>query len=298
MKKLIIVLGVVGSSVSAVLVRAADAPSMVLVFYRVGFAALILLPVFLTKHRGELRGIPGRYFLFSAVSGMFLGLHFTAYFQSLRYTSIAASVALVDTEVFFIAMMMFLFFREKLSGKCWAGILVTFAGSAAVALADAGRGGSMLLGDLIALSGAGFMACYTMLGTVCRKRMSTTVYTFLVYAFAAVTVLIILLFQQTKVFGYGTINILSGAGMAVFCTLLGHSLFSWGLKYEKPSYVSAAKMLEPVFAAVWGILFFSEFPSAPVAAGGCMIVAGIVWYTLSASQTAPPKLFFRRFRVK
>ena len=34
MKKLIIILGVVGTSLSAVLVRFADAPSTVLVFYR------------------------------------------------------------------------------------------------------------------------------------------------------------------------------------------------------------------------------------------------------------------------
>lgn len=39
-----------------------------------------------------------------AISGFFLGLHFTFYFESLKHTSIASSVVLVDTEVFFVAI--------------------------------------------------------------------------------------------------------------------------------------------------------------------------------------------------
>lgn len=53
MKKLIIILGVVGTSLSAVLVRFADAPSTVLVFYRMLFSVLLLAPVVLTRCRGE-----------------------------------------------------------------------------------------------------------------------------------------------------------------------------------------------------------------------------------------------------
>jgi Permeases of the drug/metabolite transporter (DMT) superfamily len=288
MKKIIVILGVVGTSLSAVFVKLADAPSMVLVLYRVGFAAVILFPYLLIKHRRELKSIPKRNFLLSAVSGMFLGFHFTAYFQSLRYTSIASSVVLVDTEVFFIALMTFLFLKEKLGKKCWIGILVTFAGSVTVAFADAGGGSNILLGDVIALTGAICMSFYTMLGASCRKRMSTTVYTFFVYAFAALTVLLILCVRGVKLFGYGKINLVSGLGMALFCTLLGHSLFSWGLKYEKPAYVSAVKMLEPVFATVFGILIFSQIPSVYVIAGGSMIIAGIIYYTVHNFRKEKP----------
>ena len=44
MKKLLILLGVLGVSLSAPFVRISDAPSMVLVLYRVAIAALLLLP--------------------------------------------------------------------------------------------------------------------------------------------------------------------------------------------------------------------------------------------------------------
>ena len=42
MKKLLILLGVLGVSLSAPFVRISDAPSMVLVLYRVAIAALLL----------------------------------------------------------------------------------------------------------------------------------------------------------------------------------------------------------------------------------------------------------------
>lgn len=280
MKKLVVILGVAGSSLSAVFVRVADAPSMVLVLYRVGFAAAFLLPVLLLRCRDEIKGVPPKYFACGAVSGMFLGFHFTAYFQSLRYTSIAASVALVDTEVFFIALATFLLYRERLGPKRWGAILLTFFGTAVIAFSDAGGGSNVLLGDFLALTGACFLAVYTMLGVFCRRKMSTMVYTFTVYSSAALTLFLILCAQNVKIIGYSKVNVLSGIGLAVFCTLLGHSLFSWALKHEKPAYVSAAKMLEPVFATGLGIAFFREIPSGWVAAGGALVVFGIVRYTL------------------
>ena len=48
-------------------------------------------------------------------------MHFTLYFESLKYTSIAASVVLVNLEVFFVALFLFFMYREKFRSKVfWA----------------------------------------------------------------------------------------------------------------------------------------------------------------------------------
>lgn len=152
-------------------------------------------------------------------------------------------------------------------------------GSLLIALSDAGSGDNILLGDLIALAGAACMAVYTMIGKVCRRSISTTTYTFLVYLSASVTVLIILLCSGTPVFGYEPVNWLTAAGMAVFCTLLGHSVFSWGLKYESAAFISTAKLLEPVFAAILGLLLFKEIPKNQVILGGSFVILGVYVYS-------------------
>ncbi|HBA62255.1 MAG TPA: EamA/RhaT family transporter [Lachnospiraceae bacterium] len=279
MKKIIVLLGVLGVSLSAIFVKITDAPSMVLVFYRTLAAALMLLPAVCLRFRGEITRLTKKEVILCVISGIFLGLHFTAYFESLRYTSIAASVVLVDTEVFFVAFAMLFIFREKISVHGWIGIIAAFVGSVIVAMADAGAGSDVVKGDLIALSGAAFMAVYTLIGKVVRKRISTTVYTFLVYVSSACTVLIFLAAGRTPIIGYGKEAWISGIGMAVFCTLLGHSVFSWALKYEKASFISTAKLMEPIFASIMGMLLFKEIPGIYTVLGGAVIIFGIFYYS-------------------
>ena len=276
MKRLIVLLGVAGVSLSAVFVRWSTAPSLVLAFYRMAFSVLLLLPLAFAR-RGEFRALRRRELSLSLLSGAFLGVHFACYFESLRWTSIAAAVVLVDTEVLFVALASVLVLGKRLSRRAWTAVLLAFGGSVAVALADA-SGGSALRGNLFALAGSLCMAVYTMLGAVCRRRLSTTVYTALVYTSAAGTVLAAALAGGQALAGWGPVNLLAGLGMAVFCTLLGHSVFSWGLKFLPPAFISTANLLEPVLASVWGLLLFDERPGPLVILGGGIILLGIALY--------------------
>ena len=290
MKRLAVLLGVAGVSLSAVLVRWSTAPSLILVLYRVGMAAALLAPYTLLRHREELRALARREVLLCLASGAFLGLHFAAYFESLRYTSIASSVVLVDTEVLFVALGTVLVLRQRLSGRAWLAVALAFGGSVVIAMADTAVGPDAVRGDIIALSGALCMAVYTMIGAVCRKNISTTVYTFLVYCSAALTVLVIALFSGLPLAGYGAENVLTAFGMAVFCTLLGHSVFSWGLKYLPPAFISTAKLLEPVFASVWGLALFGERPGVLTLLGGAVIIAGVALYGRAAGRETERKV--------
>ena len=75
------------------------------------------------------------------------------------------------------------------------------------------------------------------------------------------------------------VNYFTGFGMTVFCTLLGHSVFSWGLKYLPPAFISTVKLLEPVFASLLGLLLFGEVPGILTLLGGAVIIAGIALYS-------------------
>lgn len=290
MKRLAVLLGVAGVSLSAVLVRWSTAPSLILVLYRVGMAAALLAPYTLLRHREELRTLARREVLLCLASGAFLGLHFAAYFESLRWTSIASSVVLVDTEVLFVALGTVLVLRQRLPGRAWLAVALAFGGSVVIAMADTAVGPDAVRGDIIALSGALCMAVYTMIGAVCRKNISTTVYTFLVYCSAALTVLVIALFSGLPLTGYGEENVLAALGMAVFCTLLGHSVFSWGLKYLPPAFISTAKLLEPVFASVWGLALFGERPGLLTILGGAVIIAGVALYSRTTGRETERKV--------
>ncbi len=276
--KLILMLGVLGVSVSSLLVRAASAPSLVTATYRLGWTVLLLLPMVLLRFRAELRRVRGRDLLLCGLSGVLLALHFATWFESLKWTSIASSTVLVSTEVIFTALGFALFLKGRIPRLGMAAIALSFAGSAALALADGGGRGA-LYGDLLALAAAVFVSLYTLIGRVQRDHLSTTVYTFLTYSACLLTLLVLDGATLTPVVGYGWKEVLIGLGLAVACTLLGHSLFSYSLKYLSPSYVSAAKLCEPIFASLLGIPLFGEIPGGVQVFGSVLVLAGVLLYT-------------------
>ena len=284
MKKLVIVLGTVSISLSAIFARMASAPSIILVFYRMLFACVLLLPVVFVKCRDELKRLQRKDIFLCACSGLFLGMHFTLYFESLKYTSIAASVVLVNLEVFFVALFLFFMYREKIPVKGILGIGAAFLGTVLIAVTDMGSGSNVVFGDILAFGGSFCVAVYTLIGRSCRTHIPTSVYTCFVYGFACLTVGIAALISGTPFSGYEPINYGLALGMTIFCTFFGHSVYSWGLKYLNASYITTIKLLEPVFASILGLLIFREIPGVFVIIGGAVVIGGIIYYTRNAES--------------
>ena len=258
---------------------------MVLVFLRMFFASLVLLPWSVFQNREEWAALTRRELLLCILAGIFLAIHFTLYFTAVRFTSIASAVLLVDVEVFFVALASPLLLNRRVTGQGWIGIILTFLGSIIIAFSGGRQGANVLLGDALALAGAACMAVYTLIGAEVRKTRSTILYTTIVYTTGAAVVGAMLIITGTPLPGYTISDYLAGAGLALFCTLLGHSVFSWGLKYESPAYVSTVKLLEPVFATIMGVVFFGELPTWQIVLGGMIVIFGIAWYSFRGEQT-------------
>lgn len=276
--KSVLLLGVVGISISAILVRYSQAPSVITALYRLGWTVFLLLPAVLTRFRAELRRVRGRDAAMCTFSGICLALHFLTWFESLKWTGVAVSTVLVSTEVIFTALGFALFLKGKIPPLGAAAILLAFGGSAVLALAGGGAG-SQLYGNLLALAAAFFVALYTLIGRVQRDYLSTTVYTFLTYLACFLTLLVMALASGTPLAGYGGREWLIGLGLAVLCTLMGHSLFSWCLKFLSPAYVSAAKLCEPVCSGALAVPLFGEIPTGLQLLGAAVILGAVFLYT-------------------
>ena len=279
MKKIGMILGTVSIAMSAIFVRMASAPSIVLVFYRMLFAILILLPVLLINFRDEIKNLKARDILFCACGGLFLGLHFTVFFESLKYTSIAASVVLVNMEAFIVSLTLVLWCGEKIPVKGILGIGAVFLGTVLIAVSDMGSGSNVIFGDILALLGAFFASAYTLFGRACRTHISTSVYTCFVYGFACLTVCLVMIISGTAFTGYGLVNYGAAFGMTIFCTFLGHSVYSWGLKYLSASYISTVKLMESFFSSLFGFFIFGEIPGILVIIGGVIAIGGVAIYS-------------------
>lgn len=278
---LMIVIGIFGISLSAIFVKYSTAPSAVTAAFRLLWTVFLMSPVVWGKKdvREELLHVNKKEFAFSALSGLFLAIHFALWFESLQYTSVASSTSIVCTEVIWVALGFCLFLKGKLSKKAILAIGITFAGSLIIAYADSSAGDVHLYGDFLALVAAVAVAVYTLLGRIVRKNVSTNVYTYVVYTSCAAILLVTCLIQGYHLLDYGMSAVVVGLLLSVFSTILGHSIFSWCLKYFSPAFVSASKLCEPVVAAIIAAFLFGEFPVLLQVAGGAMIIGGVYYYS-------------------
>lgn len=279
---LMIVIGVIGISLSSIFVKYSAAPSSVTAACRLLWTVLLMTPAVLGKKSvcKELLSSNRKTVLLSFLSGSFLAIHFVLWFESLQHTSVASSTTIVCTEVIWVSLGYCIFLRGKLPGKAIAAIAVILAGSVLIAMADSASGETHLYGDVLALLAAIAVAAYMLIGRVVRSNVSTAVYTYLVYAACAVVLLLWCFIQGVWILDYGSSAIVVGLLLAVFSTILGHSIFSWCLKFFSPSFVSASKLCEPVAAALLASFLFEEIPTAIQLLGGLLILGGVLYYSV------------------
>lgn len=277
-----IVVGVIGISLSSIFVKYSIAPSTVTAAWRLIWTVFLMTPAVLGKKtvRIELLSSDKKTISLSFLSGLFLAVHFVLWFESLQHTSVASSTTIVCTEVIWVSLGYCLFLKGNLPGKAVAAIVVTLAGSALIAMADSVSGDAQLYGDILSLLAAVAVAAYMLIGRVVRSNVSTSVYTYLVYSACAAVLLLWCLVQGVWILNYGISAIVVGFLLAVFSTILGHSIFSWCLKFFSPSFVSASKLCEPVVAALLAAFLFGEIPSVIQFFGGLLILGGVLYYSV------------------
>ena len=279
---LLVWVGVFCVSTASLFVRHSTAPALVLAAYRKIFSAALMVPAALgsREHRRELRELGRGTALWCVLSGAFLAVHFWTYFLSVNNTTVTASQVLIGTEVLFVALVMGLSGREHYGTWGKLGIAAALAGSALVAYTPGGlqAGGGMLFGNLCGIASAMALAGYSLIGTRVRRGLSNTVYTLLVYGTAAAVLCAMVAVSPYRMTGYGWINYLLALLMAVFNSLMGHSIFNWSLKYLSPTLVAVVKLFQPVLAATWAFLLLSELPTANQLLGGVIVMLGIFVY--------------------
>ena len=284
---IMIIIGILGISLSSIFVKYSTAPSAVTAAYRLLWTVAIMSPMVLghASVRKEMQSADKKSWILSICSGIFLAAHFALWFESLQLTSVASSTTIVCTEVIWVALGFCLFMKGKLHIKAMAAIAVTLIGSFLIAFSDSGSG-SHLYGDILALLAAIAAAVYMLIGRKVRSSVSTTVYTYIVYAACSTALVLLCLGQKQNLFAYGLSPVTVGLLLAVFSTLLGHSVFSWCLNYFSPAFISAAKLCEPVVAAVLAGFLFGELPTFLQIAGGVLILGGVYYYSRLERKSA------------
>ena len=216
---------------------------------------------------------------------LFLGLGFgsilfftVCYFTAITMMPLSTAAILLYTSPIWIMLMSALFFREKMSGRKLLALALAFAGC--VLVSGISGEGIPFTGLLIGLgSGLGY-GLYSILGTVALRRYSpytVTAYTFLFAA--AGSWLVCSPADMASKFAAA----LDLPGLILFCCLtalvtavIPFLAYTLGLRTVEASRAGILATVEPLVAAVVGILVFSEPLTLLSGAGIVLILLAVV----------------------
>lgn len=281
---LVLAVALAAVSFGSIFARLADAAPLAIAAWRMGLAALVVIPV---AFAGGTRGgrLEIRPASIAAAAGLFLALHFATWIASLDYTSIARSVLLVSTAPIWVAVFQYVSGRGAPALRTVLALLLAVCG---VAVASIGHGGGngLLTGDLLAVAGAVAMAAYLLLSQKAQASLPFRRYLAIAYGSAAALLWLAVTLTDTAAGGFNATTWLAFAGMAGISQLIGHSGYNWSLRHLNPLFIAVALVGEPVIASVLGWWLLGERLDWQTGAGGILILAGIL-LGASAARALP-----------
>ena len=287
-----IIIGVISISLSAILVKLAQADAGVIAFYRMLFSVLIMSPVFFYKYIPEIKELSKRDWIFSLIAGLFLAAHFILWFESLKYTSVASSTVLVTLQPLFAFVGTYFFFKERLSFKTIISGIIAIVGSVLISWGDFNVSGTALYGDILALIACALITGYLLLGQDVRQRISLVTYTMVVYSSSAVCIFFYVIVKGESFGPYPTMTWIWFLLLAVIPNLLGHTLFNWAVKWVSTNVISISVLFEPIGAAILAYFVFAEKLIATQIIGGIIVIVGLLLFIIDI------KIFMKFFGKK
>lgn len=290
---LVLVVGVLAISTAAIFIRLAIASagvssvgfSLFLAASRLAIASLLLLPAWRNLQPTQLAPGALRY---AAAAGLCLSLHFATWITSLSFTSIAASTTLVTTNPVWVALLSWLWWKEKPTRLTMTGIAVALAGGILIALGDVGAitpGNNPTLGNVLALIGAWMASLYLLLGREAQRRgLGIGSYVVVAYSTGALVLLPLPLLFGSNYVGYPVAVYLYILLMAIASQVLGHTSLNWAVRWISPTFVTLGILFEPVSSSLLGFLIFNEVPGWLVLIGAIVLLMGVALAVLGARE--------------
>ena len=210
-------------------------------------------------------------------SGICSLLFFTfCYFQAIERMEMSVAAILLYTSPIWVTLMSVLFFKERLTLRRVAALVLAFGGC--VLVSGLGGGGLTPLGLLIGLcSGIGY-GLYSILGSVALRKyepLTVTTYAFLFSAagswFICRPAEMLSIASSLPPLSFA-LDVLS---IAVVTAVAPYLLYTLGLKNTPASKAAIMATVEPLVATVLGIVVFSE-PLTPAAAAGIILILAAI----------------------
>ena len=254
--------------------------SLEIVFLRITIAAIafVLLSLFKGKDALKLKlcDIP-LILLMGSCSVVLMAL---TYFLSMQYSSLAVAAILLYTAPIFVMVSSLFLFKEKLTAIKVLSVTLAFVGFVLVSGITSGKSNVTFMGVLMGLLSAITYASYSVFGKYALKKNDSFKVTTWAFVFASLTTL---LFTDCKSVVSTIVCDEKPLLLVLIIVLFGISsaflpflFYTKGLSCLPASKASILASVEPLVAAVTGIVVFHEKLTVYIAVGIALIFTSVV----------------------
>ena len=254
-----LLLGCACISFAPVFIKLAGLPPDSAGFYRMLFASVSLFLV-LRLRKVKLR-MAKRPKLLLLGSGLFLAVDFMCWHRSIELVGPGLSTLLANFQVFFTALISWLFLKQKISRLFIISIIMALCGLQLITGADWSLvEKNYLLGIFFGLLAGLFYSGYILLVKESMDDRSVTgVSAMLMVALSSVMLLGVvapLNGQSFAIPSSGSLFAIAGAG--IISTTIGWSLISSAIKHIPATIAGLVLLLQPTLALVWDVVIFGK----------------------------------------
>ena len=236
---------------------------------------LLLLAVFAVKDRGVFR-VRREHLKYFFGTGIISVVLFTScYFSCQKICSLAVASILLYTAPSFVVILSAMLWKEPVTKKKLLALALTLVGCACVCGVFDGGLTVTFTGILLGLGAGFFYALYSVFGRYALAHYSSMTVTVWTFIFAGPASLVMLRPAEMRAVFTAPSAWLLAAGLVVFSTVAPYILYTRGLARVESGKASIMASLEPVVAALAGVLIFGEPMGLLTLLGILCVLAGV-----------------------
>ena len=269
---LLLLLGVLCISWSAILVKLADISGFGSAFYRMFFGTIGIIPVWLyfKKPITDRKGVK-----IAIICGILFACDIALWNTSIMLSKATISTLLANLAPVWVGIGALLFMKEKPTRIFWVGTAISILGVTIIIGINQVLEANLNFGNVLAIVASMFYGAYLL--TVRKGRVNLDTFSFTAISMVASTVVlgVICLFTSTPLWGFSTKTWLTLGTLGLIPQLLGWLAINQALGHIRPTVASVSLLSQTVFTAIFSILILGEVLTLHEIGGALVVLVGI-----------------------
>jgi len=269
---LLLLLGVLCISWSAILVKLADISGFGSAFYRMFFGTIGIIPVWLyfKKPITDRKGVK-----IAIICGILFACDIALWNTSIMLSKATISTLLANMAPVWVGIGALLFMKEKPTRIFWVGTAISILGVTIIIGINQVLEANLNFGNVLAIVAGMFYGAYLL--TVRKGRVNLDTFSFTAISMMVSTVVLglICLFTSTPLWGFSTKTWLTLGTLGLIPQLLGWLAINQALGHIRPTVASVSLLSQTVFTAIFSILILGEVLTLHEIGGAVVVLVGI-----------------------